>query len=45
MGRKTYSNINYLRGRGAAGNMQAKFRLLVAIFGTQGAKGVSHHFT
>ena len=45
MGRKTHSNIKYLGGRGAVGDLQAKFRLLVPIFGIQGAKGVSHHFT
>lgn len=45
MGRKTHSNINYLCGKGVVRDLQAKFRLFVAIFGLQGTKGASHHFT
>ena len=43
MGREGHSNIKYLRGRGAVGDWQVKFRPLIAIFGIQGAMGVSHH--
>lgn len=42
MERETDSNIKYLRGMG---KQHAKCRLVVAVSGTQGARGVPYHLT
>lgn len=45
MAAKLHSNIKYMRGTGAIGGRMAKCRLLVAISGIQGSRGIPHHLT